>query len=73
VTEGTNREHEGVRELLRLATSTLHDRVRANPQGATLPERLDGLWEAGVQASPNVIPRLGMDWGNVTDIDAVVG
>ena len=38
--------------------------------GASLPERLDALWEAWVQAFPNVIPRLGMEWSNVTELDA---
>jgi hypothetical protein len=33
-------------------------------------ERLDALWGAWVQAFPNVIPLLGTDWGNVTDLDA---
>ena len=48
-----------------------HDRARWDVQidrGASLPERLDGLWEAWIQAFPNFIPRLGMDWGNVTEI-----
>lgn len=36
----------------------------------SVDDRLDALWEAWVQASPEVIPRLGMDWGNVTEIDS---
>ena len=48
-----------------------HDRARRDVQidrGASLPERLDALWEAWVGAFPDVIPRLGMEWGNVTEI-----
>ncbi len=37
--------------------------------GASLPERLDALWEAWVQAFPNVIPRLGIDRSNVAELE----
>ena len=50
-----------------------HDRARRDVQidrGASLPERLDALWEAWVQAFPNVIPRLEMEWENVTERDS---
>jgi hypothetical protein len=43
-----------------------HDRARRDVQidrGASLPERLDALWEPWAEAFPNAIPRLGMDWG----------
>lgn len=49
-----------------------HDRARRDVQidrGASLPERLDALWEAWVQAFPNVIPRLGMDRSNVAELE----
>lgn len=36
----------------------------------SVDDRLDALWEAWAQAFPEVIPRLGMDWGNVTEIDS---
>jgi hypothetical protein len=50
-----------------------HDRARRDVrvgQGATLPERLDALWEAWVAAFPSVPQRLGMGVGNVIDIEA---
>jgi hypothetical protein len=37
---------------------------------ASLPERLDALWEAWVDAVPSVLPRLEMDESNVIDLDA---
>jgi hypothetical protein len=49
------------------------DRARRDGQidrGASLPERLDALREAWVGAFPNVVPRLGMDWSNVTDLES---
>ncbi|MSY95042.1 MAG: hypothetical protein F2702_03945 [Actinobacteria bacterium] len=49
------------------------DRARRDVQidrGASLPERLEALWEAWVQAFPNVIPRLEMEWENVTELDS---
>ena len=61
------------RHYARAMQERAHDRARRDVQidrGASLPERLDALWEAWVQAFPNVIPRLGMDWSNVTDLDA---
>jgi integrase len=61
------------RHYARAMQERAHDRARRDVQidrGASLPERLDALWEAWVQAFPNVIPRVGMDWGNVTDIDS---
>lgn len=51
----------------------MHDRARRDVQidrGASPPERLDALWEAWVQAFPNVVPRLRMDWDNVIELDA---
>jgi hypothetical protein len=60
------------RHYARAMQERAHDRARRDVQidrGASLPERLDALWEAWVQAFPNVVPRLGMDWGNVTDLD----
>jgi hypothetical protein len=61
------------RHYARAMQERAHDRARRDVQidrGASLPERLDALWEAWVQAFPNVVPRLGMDWGNVTDLDS---
>ena len=61
------------RHYARAMQERSHDRARRDVQidrGASLPERLDALWEAWVEAFPNVIPRLGMDWRNVTDLDA---
>ena len=60
------------RHYARAMQERAHDRARRDVQidrGASLPERLDALWEAWVQAFPDVVPRLGMDWGNVTDLD----
>jgi hypothetical protein len=31
---------------------------------------MDALWDAWVQWFPDVVPRLGMDWGNITDLDS---
>ena len=39
-------------------------------KGASLPERLDALWEAWSRAFPDVVPRLGSEWGNVTELDS---
>ncbi len=61
------------RHYARAMQERAHDRARRDVQidrGASLSERLDALWEAWVQAFPNVIPRLGMDWSNVTDLGA---
>lgn len=61
------------RHYARAMQERAHDRARRDVQidrGATLPERLDALWEAWVEAFPNVIPRLGMDWGNVTELES---
>jgi hypothetical protein len=38
-------------------------------KGASLPDRLDALWEAWVQACPEMIPSLGMEWSNVTELE----
>ena len=38
--------------------------------GERRPERMDALWDAWVQSFPDVVPRLGMDWGNITDLDS---
>lgn len=56
------------RHYARAMQERAHDRARRDVQidrGASLPERLDALWEAWVGAFPDVIPRLGMQWGNV--------
>lgn len=61
------------RHYARAMQERSHDRARRAAQidqGASLPERLDALWEAWVVAFPNVVSRLGMDWGNVTDLDS---
>lgn len=61
------------RHYARAMQERAHDRARRDVQidrGASLPERLDALWEAWVQAFPGVIPRLGMDWDNVTELDS---
>ena len=61
------------RHYARAMQERSHDRARREVQidkGASLPERLDALWEAWVQAFPSVVPRLGMQWNNVTEIDA---
>ena len=50
-----------------------HDRARRDGQidrGASLPERLDALREVWVGVFPNVVPRLGMDWSNVRDLES---
>ncbi|CAB4749700.1 unannotated protein [freshwater metagenome] len=55
------------------STIRVPDRARRDVQidrGASLPERLEALWEAWVQAFPNVIPRLEMEWENVTELDS---
>ena len=62
------------RHYARAMQERAHDRARRDVQidrGASLPERLDALWDAWVQAFPDVVPRLGMDWGNVTELDAL--
>ena len=49
-----------------------HDRTRREVQvdkGASIGERLDALWFTWVKASPDVIPKLGMDGDNVVDLD----
>ncbi len=59
------------RHYARAMQERAHDRARRDVQidrGASLPERLDALWEAWVEAFPTVISRLGMEWGNVTEI-----
>lgn len=61
------------RHYARAMQERAHDRARRDVQidrGASLPERLDALWDAWVQAFPNLIPRLGMDWENVTELDS---
>lgn len=61
------------RHYARAMQERAHDRARRDVQidrGASLPERLDALWEAWVGAFPGVIPRLGMDWDNVSELDA---
>ena len=59
-------------EALRTAMQErAHDRARRDVQidrGASLPERLDALWEAWVGAFPRVIPRLGMHTDNVVTL-----
>ncbi|MDI1290671.1 MAG: tyrosine-type recombinase/integrase [bacterium] len=60
------------RHYARAMQERAHDRARRDVQidkGASLPERLDALWDAWVQGFPEVIPRLGMEWGNVREID----
>ncbi len=39
-------------------------------RGENRPERMDALWDAWVQSFPDVVPRLGMHWGNITDLDS---
>lgn len=59
------------RHYARAMQEWAHDRARRDvliDRGASLPERLDALWEAWVRVFPSVAPRLGMDWNNVTDI-----
>jgi hypothetical protein len=61
------------RHYARAMQERAHDRARRDVQidrGASLPERLDALWEAWVEAFLSVIPRLGMEWENVTDIES---
>ena len=50
-----------------------HDRARRAvqiDQSASLPERLDALWEAWVGAFPTVLACLGLDADNVIDLGA---
>jgi integrase len=61
------------RHYARAMQERAHDRARRDVQidrGASLPERLDALWDAWVAAFPSVPGRLGMYWGNVTDLDS---
>lgn len=61
------------RHYARAMQERAHDRARRDvrvDQGASLPERLDALWEAWVAAFPDVTPRLGMDWSNVTQLQS---
>lgn len=61
------------RHYARAMQEWAHDRARRDVQtdrGASLPERLDALWDAWVGAFPDVVPRLGMEWGNVTDLES---
>lgn len=59
------------RHYARAMQERSHDRARRDvivDKGASLSERLDALWLAWATAFPNVNERLGMDWGNVTDL-----
>ena len=61
------------RHYARAMQERAHDRARRDvrvDQGASLPERLDALWEAWVTAFPSVLPRLGMDGSNLVDLDS---
>lgn len=61
------------RHYARAMQERAHDRARRDvliDKGASLPERLDALWEAWVAAFPSVLPRLGMDGSNVIDLDS---
>ena len=61
------------RHYARAMQERAHDRSRRDVQidrGASLPERLGALWEAWVGAFPNVVPRLGMGWSTVTDLES---
>jgi hypothetical protein len=61
------------RPYARAMQERAHDRARRDvrvDQGASLPERLDALWEAWVTAFPSMLPRLGMGVDNVIDIEA---
>ena len=61
------------RHYARAMQERAHDRARRTAeidQGASLPERLDALWAAWVLAFPTVAGRLGIDRGNVTDLDS---
>ena len=63
---------EPERHYARTMQERAHDRARRDVQfdrGASLPERLDALWEAWVGAFPNVIPSLGMEGSNVRQLD----
>ena len=60
------------RHYARAMQERAHDRERRDVQidkGASLPDRLDALWEAWVRAFPTVIPSLGMEWSNVRELD----
>lgn len=61
------------RHYARAMQERAHDRARRAvqiDQSASLPERLDALWEAWVGAFPTVLARLGMDVDNVIDLGA---
>ncbi|MDD2818720.1 MAG: hypothetical protein PHN51_09620 [Candidatus Nanopelagicales bacterium] len=61
------------RHYARAMQERSHDRARRAvqiDQSASLPERLDALWEAWVGAFPTVVARLGLDADNVIDLGA---
>ncbi len=60
------------RHYVRAMQERSHDRARRDVQidnGASLPDRLDALWDAWVAAFPQVTDNLGMTWTNVTELD----
>ena len=61
------------RHYARAMQERAHDRSRRAvkvDQSASLPERLDVLWDAWVAAFPSVKQSLGLDGGNVVDLEA---
>ena len=61
------------RHYARAMQERSHDRARRDvqiDQGASLPDRLDALWDAWVNAFPHVVERLGMEWNNVIEIES---
>lgn len=61
------------RHYARAMQERAHDRSRRAvrvDQSASLPERLDALWDAWVGAFPSIKESLGLDAGNVVDLEA---
>lgn len=60
------------RHYARAMQERAHDRARRDlliDKGAVLGERLDALWDAWVGGFPSVVQRLGIAWGNVTELE----
>lgn len=60
------------RHYARATQERAHDRARRDvliDKGASLPERLDALWDAWVKAFPGVLPKLMVDGNHVIELD----
>jgi integrase len=59
------------RHYARAMQERAHDRARREARidpAASLPERLDALWQAWMETHPTVTPQLGMNWENVAEL-----